>query len=100
MSIRIGGTPICKPYPRSQNQPQPTRGEVWLFDLGMAAKTCPVLVVSVAYGDADRAIFLQPGAFLVQGISTHPKAWAILSREAKMAPVMAGLRGWLGLTQD
>lgn len=35
---------------------QPTRGEVWLFDLGMAAKTRPVLVVSVAYGDADRAI--------------------------------------------
>ena len=78
---------------------QPTRGEVWLFDLGMAAKTRPVLVVSVAYGDADRAIvtvvphatqlrgcpfeisvrapFLQQGAFLVQGISTHPKAWAI-----------------------
>ena len=78
---------------------QPTRGEVWLFDLGMAAKTRPVLVVGVAYGDADRAIvtvvphttqlrgspfeisvrapFLQQGAFLVQGISTHPKAWAI-----------------------
>ena len=35
---------------------QPTRGEVWLFDLGMAAKTRPVLVVSVAYGDTDRAI--------------------------------------------
>ena len=35
---------------------QPARGEVWLFDLGMAAKTRPVLVVSVAYGDADRAI--------------------------------------------
>jgi mRNA interferase MazF len=35
---------------------RPTRGEVWLFDLGMAAKTRPVLVVSVAYGDADRAV--------------------------------------------
>jgi mRNA interferase MazF len=34
----------------------PRRGEVWLFDLGMAAKTRPVLVVSVEYGDADRAI--------------------------------------------
>jgi len=27
-----------------------------LFDLGMAAKTRPVPVISVAYGDADRAI--------------------------------------------
>ena len=104
----------------------PTRGEVWLFDLGMAAKTRPVLVVSVAYGDADRDIitviphttqlrgshfeisvragFLQHGAFLVQGISTHPKAWAIrrigvLTRD-QMAEVMAGLRNWLGLTPD
>jgi mRNA interferase MazF len=105
---------------------QPARGEVWLFDLGMAAKTRPVLVVSVAYEDADRAIvtvvphttqlrgsrfeipvhapFLRHGAFLVQGISTHPKAWAIRRIGAltpdQMAPVMAGLRNWLGLTQD
>ncbi len=35
---------------------QPTRGEVWIFDLGMTAKTRPVLVVSVAFGDVDRAI--------------------------------------------
>ena len=103
---------------------RPSRGEVWLFDLGMAAKTRPVLVVSVAYGDSDRAIvtvvphttqlrgspfeisvrtpFLRPGAFLVQGISTYPKAWAIrkigvLPRD-QMAAVMAGLRDWLGLT--
>jgi mRNA interferase MazF len=105
---------------------QPSRSEVWLFDLGMTAKTRPVLVVSIAYGDADRAIvtvvphttqlrgspfeisvyapLLQPGAFLVQGISTHPKAWAIrrlgvLTRD-QMAAVMTGLRSWLGLTQD
>ncbi len=74
----------------------PPRGEVWLFDLGMTAKVRPVLVVSVDYGDFDRAIvtvvphateirgnpfeipvkvpFLRPGAFLVQGISTYPKA--------------------------
>lgn len=105
---------------------RPTRGEVWLFDLGMAAKTRPVLVVSVAYGDSDRAIvtvvphttqlrgspfeisvhvpFLQRGAFLAQGISTYPKAWAIRKIGAlprgQMAAVMAGLRNWLGLTQD
>jgi mRNA interferase MazF len=101
----------------------PVRGEVWLFDLGMTAKTRPVLVVSVAYGDVDRAIvtvvphttelrgspfeiavrtpFLQKGAFLVQGISTYPKAWAIrkigvLNRE-QMAAVLAGVQTWLGL---
>ena len=32
------------------------RGEVWLFDLGMAEKVRPALVVSVAFGDADRAL--------------------------------------------
>jgi mRNA interferase MazF len=85
----------------------------------------PVLVVSVTYGDADRAIvtvvphttqlrgspfeisvhapFLQPGAFLVQGISTYPKAWAIrkigaLTRD-EITTVMMGFRNWLGLTQ-
>ena len=31
----------------------PVRGEVWLFDLGMAAKTRPVLVVNVAYEDSE-----------------------------------------------
>jgi mRNA interferase MazF len=102
---------------------QPARGEVWLFDLGMAAKTRPVVVVSVPYGDIDRAIvsvvphttelrgspfeisirapFLQHGAFLVQGISTYPKAWAIrkigvLNRQ-QMAAVLGGVEEWLGL---
>ena len=63
----------------------PARGEVWLFDLGMAEKVRPALVISVAFGDADRALvtivphttslrgsqleiaastpFLKPGAF-------------------------------------
>src|ERR1700728_2768776 len=102
---------------------QPSRGEVWLFDLGMAAKTRPVVVVSVPYGDVDRAIvtvvphttalrgspfeisvrapFLQHGAFLVQGISTYPKAWAIrkicvLNRQ-QMAAAVGGVNEWLGL---
>ena len=51
-----------------------------------------------------RAPFLQRGAFLVQGVSTYPKAWTIrkigaLTRD-QVATVMAGLRNWLGLTQD
>ena len=32
------------------------RGEVWLVDLGMAAKVRPALVVSVPAEDIDRAL--------------------------------------------
>jgi mRNA interferase MazF len=35
---------------------EPQRGEIWLADLGLAAKTRPVLVVSVPYADADYAL--------------------------------------------
>jgi mRNA interferase MazF len=104
----------------------PARGEVWLFDLGMAAKTRPALIVSVAFSDLDRAIvtvvphttkvrgstfevsvrvpFLKPGAFLVQGVSTYPTAWAIrrlgaLTRE-QMELIMTSLANWLGLAQS
>ncbi len=101
---------------------RPARGEVWLFDLGMAAKTRPVLIVSVPAGDADRAIvtvvphttslrgsvfeipvsvpFLKPGAFLVQGVSTYPVSWAIRKLGAlgseQFRAVMDGLLSWLG----
>ena len=34
----------------------PRRGEVWLVDLGMAAKVRPALVISVAADDVDRAL--------------------------------------------
>ncbi len=77
----------------------PARGEVWLFDLGMEGKVRPALVVSVPFGDADRALvtniphttslrgsqfeiavktpFLKPGAFLVQNVATYPNVRAI-----------------------
>lgn len=102
----------------------PRRGEVWLFDLGLAAKTRPVLIVNAPFGDADRALvtvvphttslrgssleitvrvpFLKPGAFLVQGVSTYPTAWAIrklgVLPGAQFKEVMAGLIRWLGET--
>lgn len=89
----------------------------------MTAKTRPVLVVSVDYGDADRAIvtviphttdcrqsqfeipihvpFLRPGAFLVQGVSTYPKAWAIRKlghlQSAQLQSVTDQLAAWLGI---
>ena len=77
----------------------PQRGEVWLFDLDMAGKVRPALIVSVAYGDLDRALltilphttslcgsqyeipvsvaFLKPGAFVVQNVATYPNVKAI-----------------------
>ena len=100
----------------------PGRGEVWLFDLGLAAKVRPVLVISAAYSDADRALvtvlphttslrgsqfeirvpapFLKPGAFLVQNIATYPHARAIRKLGTLKAEqfnlVFAELLRWLG----
>lgn len=70
--------------------PAPSRGEVWLVDLGMAAKVRPCLALSVQAGLQDRALvtlvahttsvrgsrfevvvharFLQPGVF-------EPRIW-------------------------
>jgi mRNA interferase MazF len=36
--------------------PSPDRGEVWLVDLGLAAKVRPGLVISVPAGLQDRAL--------------------------------------------
>ncbi len=102
--------------------PIPRRGEVWLIDFGMAGKTRPALVVSVAFGDQDRALitviphtttlrgspfeiaarvpFLRPGAFLVQGVTTFPTVQAL--HRLGTAPceafdqVPGGLLRWLG----
>ena len=100
----------------------PKRGEVWLFDLGMAAKVRPALVVSVDYGDVDRSLvtilphttslrgsrheisvnvpFLKPGAFLVQNVATYPNVRAIRKLGTLKADqfdlVFAGLLRWLG----
>ena len=102
----------------------PARGEVWLFDLGMEGKVRPVLIVSVAYGDLDRALvtivphttslrgshyeipvdvpFLKPGAFLVQNVATYPNVRAIrklaVLKKSQFELVFSGLLGWLGHT--
>jgi mRNA interferase MazF len=102
----------------------PKRGEVWLADLGFAAKIRPVLVVSVPYGDSDYALiqvvphttqfrgaqfevamrisFLQPGVFNVQGMLAVPTAkflrhlGSLSSQE--MAEIKVAIEKWLGLT--
>src|SRR4051812_29018702 len=102
----------------------PKRGEGWLFDLGLAAKTRPVLIVSGPYGDTDRALvtliphttsvrnglfeitiqtsFLRVGAFYVQGIASYPAARAIrklgILTNQQMDGVMTCVQAWLGMT--
>jgi mRNA interferase MazF len=70
----------------------PSRGEVWLADLGMIQKVRPALILNREFKDTDRALisvippttalrgsdreirvkvpFLQPGGFLVQNPMT------------------------------
>ena len=72
------------------------RGDIWLIDLGMAAKERPCLILSVAYEDNERAVFtyvsrttalrggrfevphhgalFKPGAFDAQNLGTVPGA--------------------------
>jgi mRNA interferase MazF len=103
----------------------PVRGDVWLFDPGMAEKVRPALVISVAFGDADRALvtiiphttsprgsqfevpvsvpFLKAGAFVVQGVSTYPHVRAIrklgVLKPDQFRLVFAGVLQWLGQDQ-
>jgi mRNA interferase MazF len=103
----------------------PARGDIWLFDLGMAEKVRPALVISAAFGDADRALvtvvphttslrgsefeipvsvpFLKPGAFVVQGVSTYPHVRAIRKlgalKPAQFDLVFAGVLRWLGVSR-
>ena len=101
----------------------PGRGEVWLVDLGLAAKVRPALVLSVPAGDQDRALatlvphttsirgsrfevavpvpFLREGAFDAQGLVTIPHA-KLIRRLGKLHPIQLaqveqGVRAWLGL---
>ena len=101
----------------------PSRAEVWLVDLGLAAKVRPCVVVSSRIADADRALitlvphttsvrrtayeanlkveFLKPGAFDAQGIVTVPVAHAVRLmgrlRPDDMKAIEAVLCRWLGL---
>jgi mRNA interferase MazF len=103
--------------------PRPSRGEVWLVDLGMTAKVRPCLVLSTAVTEADRALatlvphttssrgsrfevptsakFLRPGAFDAQNLVTIPivKLLRRLGRLSvdELRPVETAVRSWLGL---
>lgn len=101
----------------------PDRGEVWLVDLGLAAKVRPCLVLSVPLEDEDRALitlvphmtsvygsrfevdihagFLKSGVLDAQNLITIPRGKLIrklgdLTAE-QLAAVEDVVRRWLGL---
>ena len=100
----------------------PRRGEVWLVNLGMAAKVRPALVRSVPAEDTDRALttlvphttsprrsrfeaavsvpFLRSGVFDAQNLVTIPHAKLIrpLGKlgSAQLAVVERAVRLWFG----
>jgi mRNA interferase MazF len=99
------------------------RGEVWLSDLGIAAKVRPALILSIAPADEDRMLvtivphttsvrgsqfevsvpkkFLKAGAFDAQGIVTITpprlvrKLGALESNELSL--IEKAVQRWLGL---
>ncbi|OLD19187.1 MAG: transcriptional modulator of MazE/toxin MazF [Acidobacteria bacterium 13_1_40CM_3_65_5] len=101
----------------------PQRGEVWLVDLGMAAKVRPALAISVPADDIDRALvtvvphttsprnsrfevvvsvqFLRAGVFDAQNLVTipHAKLVRVLGRlsAVQLSPVERVVCLWLGL---
>ena len=98
------------------------RGEVWLFDCGMVEKVRPVLILSVPFGDQDRALvtvvfhttalrgssfeiavqlpFLKAGAFLAQSLATYPTTRAIRRlgclNATQLLSVESAVFRWLG----
>lgn len=101
----------------------PQRGEVWLVDLGMAAKIRPCLVISSPIGENDRALitlvphttstrtthfeatvathYLKSGAFDGQGLVTVPVNRAVRPlgrlKDEQMRTVEAAVCRWLAL---
>ena len=101
----------------------PQRGEVWLVDLGMAAKVRPCLVISVPVAETERALttlvphttslrgsrfecsiplsFLKAGAFDAQGLVTVPHAKLLrrlgVLNAQQLAQLESVVRAWLGL---
>lgn len=101
----------------------PQRGEVWLVDLGMAAKVRPAVILSVPADDADRALvtavphttsprnsrfevtvavpFLRAGVFDAQNLITIPHAKLVRALGklsiVQMSSVEEAVCRWLGL---
>jgi mRNA interferase MazF len=103
--------------------PKPSRGEIWLVDLGMVEKIRPALVLSGVCADSDRDLitviphtttlrgsrfeiavpmpFLKPGAFLAQSPATvpAPRSLKCLGRmqPADVSRIETALLSWLAI---
>jgi mRNA interferase MazF len=104
--------------------PEPNRGEVWLVDLGYAAKIRPCLVLSIPANDEDRALttivphttslrgsrfevelnirYLKKGGFDTQNLATIPHAKLIRKlgslMDSQLIEVEQRVKFWLGLS--
>ena len=102
---------------------EPQRGEVWMVDLGMAAKVRPCLVISIGAADQDRALatlvphttsarnsrfevavkvsFLREGVFDAQSLVTIPHAKLVRKigklPVTQLVEVERAVAKWLGL---
>lgn len=102
--------------------PIPKRGEIWLAALGLAAKTRPVLVLSVPFSTSYYALItivphttsprssnfkvtlsvsgLRPGVFNVQGLMTTQPSKFIRKlgtlSPVEMKQIEATVKRWLG----
>lgn len=101
----------------------PQRGEVWLVDLGLAAKVRPCLVLSISFQDKERSLatvlahttnprntkfeveinvkFLRPGVFDAQNLITVPRA-KLMRKLGDLSPsnlvaIENAVHLWLGL---
>src|SRR5437870_3474576 len=102
---------------------EPRRGEVWMVDLGMAAKVRPCLVISIGATEQDRALatlvphttsqrnsrfevklkvsFLREGVFDAQSLVTIPHAKLVRKigtlAISQLVEVQRPVAKWLGL---
>lgn len=103
--------------------PTAERGQIWMIDLGLAAKPRPALVLSVGYLDHERAVItyvprtlslrgtrfevahqapgFEPGVFDAQGIGGIPPVRLIrrmsMIDAATLTKVEGTVKDWLGL---
>jgi mRNA interferase MazF len=99
------------------------RGEIWLVDLGMVAKTRPALLLSVPYADNERAVVtfvprttalrgtrfevphvargFEAGGFDAQGVATVPVAHLVRRLGVIDGPTLVqiedAVKRWLAL---
>ena len=113
------GFPGVRPW-RGAGVRSPRRGEVWLVDLGLAAKIRPCVVLSVPNADGDRSLvtvvphttssrfevavsvpFLRAGCFDAQGIVTVPAVRLMrylgTLKPEHLSAVVGSVCLWLGI---